>query len=136
VADGISFDLLTGPFKEWKAELDLTTRRTTMYALRETGRKIAARGRAAAPVYPGPMNQSSATDARAKKGALKKSIHNSKTVKQSGDTFVLAVGPMGAVTPYRSKVEGQYGYMRGAFSNADIGAEYESALADAYARYR
>lgn len=148
MADGISFDIVKTAFDGVMAEIGENTERATMYALRETGRKIGERARAVAPVYPGPRNQSAYTDARAQAeaGALKRSIHNSKNIKNDGGTYSMAVGPFGAVTRkgggargvqlYRGQAEALYGYMAAGFTGADIAAEYQKALAVAWGKFR
>ena len=92
-----SLDLLTGPFKDWKRDLDRTTDKTTMYVLRAVGRNIAAAARPSAPVYPGPLNKSTSTDYRAlaEAGNLKKSIANAKKLNRVGTgDYSLFVGPL------------------------------------------
>lgn len=139
---GVSFSMITEPFTKMAAEANRSAERATRYALRATGRKVAARARANAPVYRG-------DDPRAVPGALKKSIKNARIMRGLGGTFELKVGPMGKVSReggggargvplYRAQMEEMYGYMAAGFADleGDITAIYENALAKAFERYR
>ena len=141
--------MVTQPFKDMKAEMEETTKRATMYALRATGRKAIEVAKSRAPVYPGSQNQSPYADSRAaaEAGTLRRSIHNAKNIKEDGGTYLLTVGPRGGVTRakgagargvqlYAPKTEAMYGYMANAVNAGDLTAEYEEALAQGYGKFR
>ena len=139
MADGISFDLVTKPFNDAMVEIRLTKDRATMYALRETGRRLVAGAKSRAPVYSG-------TDERVVPGMLRDSIANSRKIERDGESFGLHVGPFGSVTRakghgargvqlYRSKEEARTGFMRSSFASADLAHVYEAALAEGFGRY-
>ena len=92
MSDGLSFHLFTQPFEDAMAEVSRTTDRTTMYALRATGRAMARVAKSRAPVYEGPDPR-----ATAESGNLRKSIKNSRRITRLGvGDYSMKVGPFGS----------------------------------------
>lgn len=102
--------------------IDKRVDRGTMWALRETGRLLGRRARAAAPVYRGQA-------VGVESGLLKRSIKSSRRIKKFDRTQSLKVGPRGErVHLYAQKAEQQTGFMRKAY------AEVAPAMAEIHAR--
>jgi hypothetical protein len=93
MAAGISFSMVTAPFKESVAEMDKQERKATMYALRAVGRSAQRAAKSVAPVYHG-------TDPRAEaeSGNLKKSIRNARRLVYAGGKYALKTGPFGSTS--------------------------------------
>jgi len=91
MAEFVSMSMITGQAKAAFAEMDRVTDKSTLYALRASGRLIVRKAKAKAPVYNG-------TDPRAmaESGNLKKSISNSRTIVHLGvGDHSMKVGPFG-----------------------------------------
>ena len=91
MAELIGWDLITKPFQDVVADSKLTSRKVTMYALRQTGRKMAKIIKPNVPVYKG-------SDPRAmvERGNLRRSVSNARKLNEIGyNEFSLAVGPFG-----------------------------------------
>ena len=153
MADGISWELITAPFKEMQADIAATQDRATMYAMRRVGAAIRTAAKAKAPVYSG-----SDPRASAESGNLRKSIKASRSITRLGaGNFSMTVGPFGTkkagtavrrhgtskgqargVPLYRRKMEDRYGYMQAGIDAAEAtgAAIYEAAYAKAWAKYR
>ena len=83
------FEFITSGFKNTMLDIRKTTDRSTMYALRETGRRMSKIAKAKAPKYKG-------TDKRAlaESGALRMSIKNSRVLTKVGTgDYSMKVGP-------------------------------------------
>jgi hypothetical protein len=113
-----SFSLDVKGFKAEMKGIDQASVRATKYALRATGRELGRVARSAAPKYPGRLNADSGIDQRAinSAGNLKKSIKNSRSIKQVGDSYEMKVGPFASggnrtVRSYRKMVEQMYHFM-------------------------
>ena len=149
MADGLSFEMITKPFDDMLADMHRTADKTTMYALRATGRAVAREAKKSVPVYSGP-------DKRVTPGELKKSIKNSRRLTKNGTgDYGLSVGPFGSkkkgtavhyrngssgalrgVPLYRGKIEDRVGYMKRGISDVDFRRTFEDALAKAFEKYR
>ena len=142
MANGVSFEMLTKPFTEFRIEQARVTDKTTMYALRAAGRKIGATARA--------------TPIPVVTGNLKKSVKNSKRLNHVGTgDYSMFVGQFGTakkgtavhyrkgtsgalkgVPLYRGKIEATVGYMKHGVTGTDLRTIYETALAKAYQRFK
>jgi len=145
MASGVfaEFKLITDKFNTALAEVDRVTDRTTLYALRATGRQVVRKARAKAPVL---------------SGDLKKSISNSRVVTHHGTgDYSMKVGPFGTkkkgtavarygssrgqvtgVPVYRGKQEERHHYMAAGFDGmaSDMARIYEEAYAKGFERFR
>lgn len=102
--------------------IDKRVDKGTMWALRETGRLLARRARAAAPVYKGDRDD-------VESGLLKKSIKSSRRIKKSGRVQSLKIGPRGErVHLYAGKAEVATGFMHKAY------VEVTPAMSEIHAR--
>lgn len=154
--DGISFSLITKPFKDMTVEANRVTDKATMFALRQTGRDAGKVARSkltpGAGVYSG-------TDprAQAESGQLRKSIKNSKRLTRTGvGSYSMKVGPFGTkkagssvtrsasgalrgVQLYRGKIEVLFGYMAAGTTYVGTSvakANFEEAYDKAFQRFR
>lgn len=148
MADGIYFDWDASAFDAMVTDIKPATRRATMYAMRATGRRLAAVAKARAPVYHGDDPR-----ATAESGNLRKSIRNARRLDALGDVYTLKVGPFGSkkkgtaisratgelrgVPLYRAQQEARHGFMVGAIGMADAEAKtvFEGAYAKAWAKW-
>lgn len=165
MAEFFSMSMVTGKATAAFAEMDRVTDKSTLYALRASGRLIVRKAKANAPVYKG-----SDPRALAEAGNLKKSISNSRTIVHLGvGDYSMKVGPFGrkkkgtgvvrhgsagaassrkagtstkgqvrGVPLYRAAMEEKYGFMASGVSGADaeIRKVYEEAMAKAYERFK
>lgn len=136
MADGFSMSMLTKPTLDAMADMSKRTDRATMWALRETGRKIKQEARRQAPVYrgkAGAVNLRFSQFRRFQKvtgykgsisnnvvisGLLKNSISSSRRFRrEAGGAYVIKVGPRGQRTHlYAAKIEANTKtYMRPAY---------------------
>ena len=157
---------ITGPFNDVMKDVNRVTDKSTLYALRATGRLVVRKAKGVGPVYPGEKNQSTSPDPRAEAeaGNLKKSISNSRAIQHIGTgDYSMKVGPFGrskkgtAVTRtgpsrkkggtggqvrgvplYRAQAEDLYGFMAAGLAAAgpEMRTIYEDALAKAYERFK
>lgn len=125
MADGFSMSMLTKPTTDAMAGMAKRTDRATMWALRETGRKIKQEARRQAPVYKGKAARVNLRHSQLRKfqkatgykgsigssvvvsGLLKNSISSSKRFQRAvGGAYVIKVGPRGQrVHLYAGKIE-------------------------------
>lgn len=157
MADELSLKMIVKPTTDAMADMAKRTDRATMWAIRETGRKIKQEARKEAPVYrgrAGAVNLRHSQFRRIQKitgykgsvgnnviisGLLKNSIASTRRLKrEAGGAYVIKVGPRGQRTHlYAGKVEANTkAYMRPAYDRvapmmADIHAK---AWAKAMAR--
>ena len=82
MGDFVSFEMITKPFTDFRIEQARVTDRTTMYALRAAGRKIASTAKA--------------TPIPVVTGDLRKSVKNSKRLNHIGTgDYSMKMGPFG-----------------------------------------
>lgn len=136
MADGFSMSMLTKPTTDAMADMARRTDRATMWALRETGRKIKQEARKRAPVYKGKSGRVNLRYSQFRKfqkasgykgsisnnvvisGLLKNSISSSRRFRrEAGGAYVIKVGPRGQRTHlYAAKIEANTkAYMRPAY---------------------
>jgi hypothetical protein len=134
--DGFSMSMLTKPTIDAMGDMAKRTDRATMWALRETGRKIKQEARRQAPVYKGKAGRVNLKHSQFRKfqkasgykgaisnnvvisGLLKNSISSSKRFGRApGGAYVIKVGPRGQRTHlYAAKIEANTkAYMRPAY---------------------
>jgi hypothetical protein len=148
VPDGFSMSMLTKPATDAMADMAKRTDRATMWALRETGRKIKQEARKRAPVYKGRAGAvrmrysqfrrfQKATNYKGSiannvviSGLLKNSISSSRNFRrEAGGAYVIKVGPRGQRTHlYAAKAEARRQYMRPAYD------QVTPQMADIHAR--
>jgi hypothetical protein len=128
--------MLTKPATDAMADMAKRTDRATMWALRETGRKIKQEARRQAPMYKGKAGRVNLRYSQFRKfqkttgykgsinsnvvvaGLLKNSISSSKRFRrEAGGSYVIKVGPRGQRTHlYAAKIEANTkAYMRPAY---------------------
>lgn len=123
--DGFSMSMLTKPTTDAMVDMAKRTDRATMWALRETGRKIKQEARRQAPVYKGKAGRVNLRYSQFRRfqkasgykgsinsnvvisGLLKNSISSSRRFKrEAGGAYVIKVGPRGErVHLYAGKIE-------------------------------
>lgn len=136
MANGISFSMITDPFKTAIASREARMPRAAMFAVREAGRAVKRAAQAKAPVLKDPSTLSHAKLQRYRKagfnvkaaydkpvpGLYKASISSSKRMKQFGTSvYSVTVGPRGQrVHLYAQKVEARYGPMAAGHKAAEV----------------
>lgn len=133
--DGLTMRMVTKPTTDAMADMAKRTDRATMWAIRETGRKIKQEGRREAPVYKGRAGRVNLRYSQFRRiqkatgykgsisnnviipGLLKNSISSSRRLKrEAGGAYVIKVGPRGQrIHLYAAKAEARKPYMRLAY---------------------
>lgn len=133
MADEFSLSMLIKPTTDAMTDMAKRTDRATMWALRETGRKVKQEARRQAPVYKGNAGRVNLKYSQFRKfqkataykgsisnnvvisGLLKNSISSSRRFRrEAGGAYVIKVGPRGQRTHlYAAKIEANTkAYMR------------------------
>ena len=149
----VSFTMDVQPFTDLKEHMEEVAERATMYALRETGRKIIEVAAPSAPVYEQTVTKATDkrksytyVDSRVEPGLLRRSIHNAWNIKHSVEDYSLKVGVMGQVTGekghgkrgavlYAKQEERKHGFMRRAIDAVDLGRIYNESLANGFRKF-
>ena len=144
MADGFSVKTWWRTTSREMQRIEKSVDRATMYAVRQTGRRVKQEAKREAPVLKGGISRkefragweagrfSAGGKTPPIKGLLRVSIHSSKRLHQDGrGGYAVRVAPRGErVHFYSGQMESMYGYMRKAYER--IAPELREVAADAW----